>query len=187
MTTPAELVRRGLLKGPLITMANSSPNQWAGQTTLSSGSATVTVSTFQVNSDCLIQTTVLAALPAAYTTRGRSSIAAGVATATVSTTAVYSGQVIGLAWQGASNQASGQGRAFRVDSIVDGVSFAITTEDGQNVSSGPALPMWSIAQAEPYGIKVNTISPNNFFTMGWADQQARPVDVTLMFEVRKTS
>lgn len=54
MTTPLELLRRPFLKGPAITQANSSPDQWAGRTTLSSGSATVTVSTRQVNSDSLI-------------------------------------------------------------------------------------------------------------------------------------
>jgi len=188
MTTPLEALARGFLRGPLVTKANSSPNQWAGQTTINSGSATVTVSTFQVNSDSLIFTSVLAALPAGYTTRGRSSIAAGAASATISTTAVYSGQVIGLAFESAVDQASGNGRVFRVDSIVDGVSFAIVTADGQNVTSGPALPMWSISGAEPVGIKVNTISPNNFFTLGWADQQARQgIATTIMWEVRRTS
>lgn len=187
MTTPLEALARGFMRGPILTKANSSPNQWAGQTTLSSGSATVTVSTFQVNSDSLIFHSVLAALPAAYATQGRSSIAAGAASATISTTAVYSGQVIQVGFESVVNQASGNGRVFRVDSIVDGVSFAIVTADGQNVTSGPALPMWAIPQAQPGGIKVNTISSNNFFTFGWRDGQARPVDATIMWEVRKTS
>lgn len=51
---PLELHQRELLKGPSMTMANSSQNQWAGRTTLASGQATVTVSTIQVQSDCLI-------------------------------------------------------------------------------------------------------------------------------------
>lgn len=42
------------LRGPMLTDANSDDYQWAGRTTLGSGSATVTVSTAVVNSDSLI-------------------------------------------------------------------------------------------------------------------------------------
>lgn len=53
-TTPIELMRRLFQKGPAIIDTRSSPDQFAGRTTLSSGSATVTVSTQQVNSDSII-------------------------------------------------------------------------------------------------------------------------------------
>jgi hypothetical protein len=51
---PLERLVRGWQVGPLMTKINSSPDQWAGRTTLDSGSATVTVSTRIVNSDSLI-------------------------------------------------------------------------------------------------------------------------------------
>lgn len=51
---PLERQQRAQDVGPGITNITSGPNQFAGRTTLSSGSATVTVSTFQVGSDSLI-------------------------------------------------------------------------------------------------------------------------------------
>jgi hypothetical protein len=44
----------GLLTSPLFTKANSAPDQWAGLTTINSGSATQVVSTALVNSDSII-------------------------------------------------------------------------------------------------------------------------------------
>lgn len=46
--------QRDGLRRPPFTLANSDASQWAGRTTLNSGSATVTVSTDAVNSDSLI-------------------------------------------------------------------------------------------------------------------------------------
>ena len=51
---PLELLFRPLLRGPAYTEANSGPSQFAGRTTLSSGSATVVISTSVVKSDSLI-------------------------------------------------------------------------------------------------------------------------------------
>jgi len=42
------------LRGPVLTKAQSASNQFAGRTTLASGSATVTVSTTSVKSDSII-------------------------------------------------------------------------------------------------------------------------------------
>lgn len=184
MTTPAELIRRGLLRGPLITMASSSPNQWAGRTTLSSGSATVTVSTFQVNSDSLITLGVEAALPAAYTTLGRTAIASGTISGTASTTAIYSGDVVQLTWE--SPNALTSGMALRVDSIVGGVSFAITAASSSAPVASGAVVMWRIEGKDFAGLKVNTISDSSYFTLGWSDGRARPRDCTIMWEIRKT-
>lgn len=47
-----------LLLGQPATNVNSAPNQWAGRTSLSSGSATVIVSTYAVGSDSLIFATL---------------------------------------------------------------------------------------------------------------------------------
>lgn len=184
---PIELMRGLTLRGPIRTKATSGPNQWSGNSTINSGTATLTISTQIVNSDSIIALNVQAALPAAYTTQGFVTVAAGAATATASTTAVYSGYPNLISFQSTTNQASGQGRNFKVDSIVDRTSFAIVTEDGQNVTSGSNIVWWKIPRAEPAGIKVNTISSKNYFTIGWADQQARPVDTTIMWEIRRTS
>lgn len=50
-----EQLFRGQQRAPLTTLANSAVNQFAGLTTLASGSATVTVSTTAVTSDAIIQ------------------------------------------------------------------------------------------------------------------------------------
>jgi hypothetical protein len=52
---------RPFLRGPLATKTTSAPNQWAGRTTLSSGSNTVVISTRSVGSDSLILFTMQAA------------------------------------------------------------------------------------------------------------------------------
>lgn len=54
----AEQIFRGNLKGPLTTKATSAANQWAGRTAVTSGVATVTVSTTIVDSDSLIRTSI---------------------------------------------------------------------------------------------------------------------------------
>lgn len=183
---PAEVLHRPLLLSPMLVPANSESSQFVGRTTLASGSATVTVSTTNVTSDSIIPLTVQAALAAAYGTQGIIEVVSGGATGVASTTAVYSGQHIDVSYLNASDQSSGQGRGFRVNSIVDGTSFAIATDDGKGVI-GTAQVMWRIPQAIPQGVKVNTISPGNFFTLGWADQKARPVDATVMWEIKKAA
>lgn len=179
---PLELLHRALLRGPLVTRATSDANQWAGRTTLNSGSATATVSTFQVNSDSLLSFSTQAALVAGYTTMGRTSIASGIATATVSTVAVFSGDVISLSLESPNTITSGE--QIRVDSIVGGVSFAIA---GMTPVASGAVAMWRIHGKDPVGIKVNTISHGNYFTFGWGDGRARPVNADVLWEIRRTT
>ena len=50
----AEQIYRGLLRGPLATKASSASNQWAGVSTVLSGTATITVSTTNVKSNSVI-------------------------------------------------------------------------------------------------------------------------------------
>jgi len=186
MTYPSHRLERSIISKPLMTQANSSPDQFAGRTTLASGSATVTVSTRQVTSDAIINLGIETALPAAYTTRGQTSIVSGAASATASTTAIFSGQAVTLAVENLTSQASGYGRGMRINSIVDGVSMLFHTIDSIALI-GTAVVHWTIPQAKHEGIKVNTISPGNFFTLGWADGAARPRDATVMWELRKTT
>lgn len=51
---PLESLFGGWLKGPFRTRATSAANQFAGRTTIASGTATVVISTSIVNSDSLI-------------------------------------------------------------------------------------------------------------------------------------
>ena len=182
---PIELMRGIGLRGPIFTKAVSASNQWAGLTTLSSGSASVTVSTQIVNSDSILNLNMQAAIPAAYGWQGRTSILSGTGTGTASTSAIYSGDVVSLTWESPNNITSGQ--ALRVDSIVNGKSFAIATANGQSVQASGAVAMWKVHGKEFNDVKVNTISSKNFFTVGWGDGIARPNDATVMWEVRKTS
>ena len=55
MAQPKELFHGPLLRGPILTRVQSGPAQFAGRTTLNSGDTTVTISTFAVMSDSLIQ------------------------------------------------------------------------------------------------------------------------------------
>lgn len=50
----ATQIFRGLLRAPLTTKAGSASNQWAGISTINSGSATLVISTSIVDSDSLI-------------------------------------------------------------------------------------------------------------------------------------
>ena len=181
--TPIELLYRALLKGPLMTLTASRANQFAGRTTISSGSASQVVSTNVVNSDSLIAHYIQCALPAGYNTQGAIDVLSGISTGVGSTSAVYSGQVILLTPRGVNVLPGG---AIRVQSIHElGGSFTIAVQSA-TINSGASI-MWKIPQAEPSGIKVNTISPGGHFILGWADGQSRPVDVVVMWELRRGS
>lgn len=181
--TPIEAMFRPFLKGPLMTLTASKSNQFAGRTTIDSGSATKTVSTSVVNSNSLISHQLQVALAAGYNTQGLINIVSGASTGVASTSAVYSGQAILITPRGVNVLPGG---ATRVHSIHEaGGSFTVAIQSA-TINSGCTL-MWHIPAAEPVGLKVNTISPGNFFTFGWADGQSRPVDVTVMWEIRRAS
>lgn len=186
MTYPANRLVRALFADPPITDIASRNSQFAGRTSLASGSASVTVSTTAISSDSIIKIATQAALAAEFVTQGRASVASGTATQPVSTTAVYSGQVILVSAENATDQASGLARGWRVNSVVDGVSFALTTDDGKG-PVGTTNLMWKILGADPGAIKVNTISPGNFVTFGRADGVARPFSEVIMWEVFRGS
>lgn len=184
--TPIEALFRPLLRGPLMSKTASASNQFAGRTTISSGSVSATVSTFSVNSDSLIFAVPQCAMPAGYNTKGLIQVLSGISTGVASTTALYSGAVVELSWIGVN---APQGGPIRVQSIVNnglpGGSFTIALTSA-TISSGAAIA-YEVPSAEPSGIVVSTISPKGFFTLGWADQQPRPIDVAVMWEIRRTS
>ena len=76
-------------------------------------------------------------------------------------------------------------RPLRVNSLVNGVSFALSTVDSGALGFAAGTIMWSIPETMPQGIKVNTISDGGYFVLGWADGEPRPVDVTVMWEIKK--
>lgn len=183
--TPIETFERPLFKSAPLVRTNSHAAQYAGRTTLSSGSVSVTVSTRAVNSDSLIYPNAQVAIPAAFTVQGRTSIASGLSTGTASTTAIYSGDVVYVGLE--SPNATTSAQALRIDSIVNGVSFAIATTNSLTTVGSGGVAMWKIFAKEPAGIKVNTISPAAHFVLGWADGVARPYDTTIMWEIRRST
>jgi hypothetical protein len=185
MTTPLEKLQRPQFVSPPIVDGRSLSNQFAGRTTLASGSATVTVSTTNARSDMVLTHMIEAALAAQFVTQGRVDIVSGAAYGTASTTAATSGMVVGIAGD-ALNVASGFGRALKINSVVDGVSFAIGTQDGLGPGASMGL-MWKIHGKDPAVISVQTISDGNFFTLGWADGQARPYGSTLHWSILRTN
>lgn len=187
MTQPAERLGRPQFLSPPVIDGSSKSGQFAGRTLLASGSATVTVSTTNAKSDMVLKSSIEAALAAAFSTQGRIAVNSGSASGVASTTAVYSGDVIQLSQNADVAQSSGQGRGFRVSSIVDGVSFNVLTEDAQAVSAGNASVMWKILGRDPSDICVKSINPGNHFILGWADGVARPYDCQLHWEILRTS
>lgn len=184
--TPIEVFQRPLFKSAPLVRTGSHAAQYAGRTSLGSGQTSVTVSTAAVNSDSLIYHTVRCSLPAAYSVQGILTLNASIAAATASTTAIYSGMHVTLSPGASANVASGQGRGFSVRSVVDGVSFAVAAEDGLSPTSGTWSIGWRIPEAVPAGLHVSTIGVGNF-TFAWSDGRGRPVDSTIMWELRRST
>lgn len=184
---PLELLFAPFFKGPSFIRTNSHGAQFAGRTTISSGSASQVVSTSNVASDSLIFPVVQVALPAAYLTRGIIDAISADNTWTASTSAIYSGGRVnyGIRAETALTSIGVSARPLRINSVVNGVSFALSTVDSGALGFAAATIMWDLPSAKPEGIKVNTISDGGYFTLGWADGVARPVDVTVMWETKR--
>ena len=184
--TPIEVLHRPLFRSAPLVRINSHAAQYAGRTTLSSGSASVTVSTAAVNSDSLLNLNVQMTFPAAYLPRGQTTLASGATSGVASTSAIYSGMNVQLTAQNLTSQLSGSGRSLRVSSIVDGVSFLIATVDSLQVQ-GTTVAMWDIPEAKAIGVKVNSIVSGGYFSIGWGDERPRPRDATVMWELRRAT
>ena len=187
--TPIETFERPLFKSAPLVRSNSHAAQYAGRTTLASGSATQVVSTSAINSNSMIYFGIQAALAAGYASRGQiTGLTSTSITGTASTTAVYSGQAILATLQTETAITSaGLSHPLRVNSIVDGVSFAVSTIDSGSLGFAAATINWHIPQAGLCGLKVNTISSAGYFIFGWEDGVAKPTDVTVMWEIRRST
>ena len=91
---PLEALFSPWFRGTPIIDIRSSSNQFAGRTTLASGSASQVVSTTNVKSNSLIQLTPHVALPAGYITQGRTALISANTYGTQSTTAIFSGAIV---------------------------------------------------------------------------------------------
>ena len=182
---PLEAFFSPWFRGPATIDTRSHASQFAGRTTLASGSASQVVSTSNVKSDSLIFPQVEVALPAAYVTQGRIALVSADTYGTASTSAIYSGAIVNYGIDGPTTLASGVERAYRVNSVVNGISFALSTIDSNPSGLTATNLMWALPSAVPQGVKVNTIADGGYFTLGWADGVARPRDVTVMWEIKK--
>src|SRR3990167_7748941 len=106
MSQPRELLRGLQFKGPALVSVNSGPTQFAGRTTLNSGSATVVVSTFAVKSNSLIHFGLEgnANLNLAY---GTLAIGSGALSGTVSNAAIAADSLVFLQDRAVAAQKSG--------------------------------------------------------------------------------
>jgi len=186
---PDELLYAPLLKGVLRTEAQSSTGQFAGRTTLNSGSATTTVSITTVKSDSIIvaEGEGNANHNVIY---GTVSITSGTSFATVSNAAIATDSLVFLTLQaGGTDQGSGFAQPVEVKSLGAGSLDIGWAVQSLNPRAAATTVGYIIAPADgiPAKIEVKTLSEGNFFTLGRADGNAAPRDTTLMWLLLNTS
>ena len=186
MTYPLEMLWRGLRKGPFLTKANSASGQWAGSTTLASGSATQVVSTTTVKSDSQIylgrvgnanvgQTALLATLNS------------GSATVTVSDALIAADSAINFAMKADTTaQLSGNAQPVEIMSIAAqwmtvGWADRQTRAFNRTIHIGVSPPNGPQPQ-----IEVKTISDSGYFVFGYANGEAYPRDSKILWQIENT-
>ena len=189
MTRPKELSRGALLRGPNLVSVQSGPAQFAGRTTLNSGSATITVSTFAVQSDSLIHIgnegnanlNIIA---------GTFNIGSAELSATVSDAAIAADSLVFLQPRGVIAQNSGQGVPLEIHSLAAGWFGAHwSTQQSADVAERETTVMYTAYPADgtPSPIEVKTISDGNFFTLGRADGRASARDEDVLWQITRGS
>lgn len=186
---PKELLFGPTLKGPIMTSVQSGPKQFAGRTTLNSGSATVTVSTFAIQSDSLIHLGLegnanLNILASTFT------IGSAELTATVSDAAIEADSLVFLQPRGVISQNSGQGVPLEIHSLAAGWFGAHwSTQVSADVAERETTVMYTVYPADgpPAAIEVKSISDQNFFTLGRSDGRAAARDTDILWQVTNTS
>jgi len=182
---PRELLRGALLRGPNLIETQSGPQQFAGRTTLNSGSATITVSTFAVQSDSLIHigkegNANLDIFAGTFT------IGSAELTGTVSETGIAADSLVFLQPRGVIAQNSGQGVPLEIHSLAAGWFGAHwATQVSADVAERETTVMYTAYPADgtPSPIEVKTISDGNFFTLGRADGRAAARDEILLWQI----
>lgn len=186
---PNELLFGPTLKGPIITSVQSSPKQFAGRTTLNSGSATITVSTFAVLSDSLIHLG-MEGNANLNIIAGTFNIGSAELTATVSDAAIAADSLVFLQPRGVIVQNSGQGVPLEIHSLAAGWFGAHwSTQVSADVAERETTVMYMAYPVDgPVAeIEVKTISDKNFFTLGRSDGRAAARDTDVLWQITNTS
>lgn len=186
MVYPLEQMRRAFLRGPLLTKANSASTQWAGRTTLQSGSATVVVSSTIVKSDSLIRL--------GYEGNANMGVAAGTATlnsgsatVVVSNARLASGSVVLLTGEFVTTaQLSGNAQPIDIKSQA-AQNFTAGWADGQTRAFDQGVHWLAVpADGPPMPIEVRTISDADYFTLGPSNGVAVARDTIVMWQIENT-
>lgn len=163
-------------------------NQFGGRTTLSSGSATVTVSTALVNSDSVIFLSDEGNTAFGHLV-GTSFVASGDVIATVSNAAIVADSLVFLTQiASATNQTSGAEAFLEIKSLAAG-SMGIGFAGGQNPRASRSYFNFMVTPSDgiPSPIEVRSISSGNFFTIGRSDNRGAARDTTVMWFLMGTS
>ena len=186
---PKGLLHSQLLRGPFMTSVQSGPQQFAGRTTLNSGSATITVSTFAVMSDSLIHLG-LEGNDNLNIIAGTFTVGSAELTATVSNAAIAADSLVFMQPRGVIAQNSGQGVPLEIHSLAAGWFGAHwSTQVSADVAERETTVMYMVTPADglPSDIEVKTISDQNFFTLGRSDGRAAARDATVLWQITNTS
>lgn len=175
-----------ILHGPMTTEATSNSNQWAGVSTLASGSATLTISTAVVNSNSVIRlgTEGNANMPVGG---GVSALNSGSATVTVSDARITASSVLipGLE-RVSANQTSGVMTSVEVHS--HGVGYATFGYADGNTRAFNRNVHWVSygIYGPPVEVEVRSLGVG-YFTLGRANGLALDRDTKIHWMVEKTS
>lgn len=177
-----------LLREPITTRATSATNQWAGRTTLNSGSATITVSSAIVKSDSVIMGFLEGNVNYGILHQNI-TVNSGDVTTTLSNAAIAADSLVTLTMHaGGTNQTSGVSNAMEVKSLGAG-SIDIGWADGNATRAGATEVTALITPKDgfPMGIEVKTISDGDFFTLGRVDNRAISRDTIVMWMMLRTN
>ena len=172
-----------------MTSVQSGPQQFAGRTTLNSGSATITVSTFAVMSDSLIHLG-LEGNDNLNIIAGTFSIGSGELTATVSNAAIVADSLVFMQPRMSVSQNSGFAVPLEVRSLAAGwFSASWATQASADHADRETTVMYAVFPADgpPADIEVKTISDQNFFTLGRSDGRAAARDTDVLWQLTNTS
>ena len=187
--SPLDLLFGPMFKGPGFVDVRSHAHQFAGRSTINSGSATVVVSTAAVKSDSLIHF-AMEGNANRNIIAGVANINSNAASVTVSNAAIAADSLIFLTTrQNGTAQSSGtSNRDVEVVSLATGwASFGFS--DGAAISNKLVPVMYHVFPAEgvPGQLEVKTLSDGGYFTIGFADNRAQPRDTKVLWQLTSTT
>lgn len=188
--SPIELLFGAMFRGPSFVDPRSSAKQFAGRSTINSGSATVVVSTAAVKSDSLLYIG-LEGNASRKILSGVLNINSGSVAATLSNAAVANDSVVLLtARQNGVAQNSGTTyRSVVVQSLANGW-FSAGYDDGAAASPARLTPVQYVvypAEGPPADVEVKTLADGAYFTLGYADGRATSRDQKVLWQITNTS